>query len=270
MPKRGTTMIMAACLVGTLTGCGLAGGVLGELAGDPAVITAGAPFEGSPSEKFADGAAGIAVPEAEAVGKFSARDVRSALNTSSRLLQAAYLDRQTLLGGKPEAYAALLDPEQRKDFLKDLDHKDPKKDTRGWVTSFAPGTTELVGDVIKVQGRLEPAASKDADGNPELKVNYEARFVYAVRPAGKPGPIVRVMAYVKSHHLFWRDRPKGKLRNWDGEAENMWTAGVRCETPGAFLQPDFSQDGGSGPAEDAYSDKPAQAEEGECGSVEEI
>ncbi|GIH76374.1 hypothetical protein Plo01_28030 [Planobispora longispora] len=262
--------ITAALLAGTLAGCGIAGGVLAEMA-DPAVITADAPFRGSPAEKFADGAAGIAVPEAEAVGSFSAEDVRSALETSSRLLQAAYLDRQTLLGGKPDAYAALLDPEQRKGFLKDLDHKDPEKDTRGWVNSFAPGTTELVGDVIKVQGRLTPVAAKDADGEPELRVDYEARFVYAVRPAGKQEPIVRVMTYVKAHHLFWRDRPGGKLRNWDGETANAWSAGIRCDSTGAFLQPDFTlQEGGDGPVTDAYDGESAPMKEGECGSVEEI
>ncbi|GIH85117.1 hypothetical protein Pro02_35250 [Planobispora rosea] len=262
--------IAGVCLAGTLTGCGMAGSVLGEMA-DPTVIAADAPFRGSPSEKFADGASGIVIPEAGAVGSFSAKDVRAAMETSSRLLQAAYLDRQTLLGGKPDAYAALLDPEQRKTFLKDLDHKDPKKDTRGWVNSFAPGTTELVGDVIKVQGKLSPAAAKDADGNPELRVDYEARFVYAVRPAGRPGPIVRVMSYIKAHHLYWRDRPKGRLRNWDGETADAWSAGIRCDSTDAFLRPDFSLQGeGDGPVTDAYGEESAPMKEGECGSVEEI
>ncbi|MBB5965163.1 hypothetical protein [Planomonospora venezuelensis] len=264
------TLAAALCLAGTLTGCG-AGDAVAELFADPAVITEDAPFRGSPSEKFADGAAGIVIPEAGAVAGFSAEDVRSALEISSRMLQAAYLDRKTLLGGEPDAYAKVLDPEQRKSFLEDLDHKSLEKNTRAWVVSFAPGTTELVGDVVKVQAKLSPGAGKDENGDPELRVDYEARFVYAVRPAGKAAPIVRVMAYGKGRHLFWRDEPKGRLRNWEGDSVDSWNAGTLCNSPDAFLRPDFAgEGGGSGPVDDAYGGKSAPVKEGECGSVEEI
>ncbi|MER5427019.1 hypothetical protein, partial [Streptosporangium roseum] len=131
MSKHGVArMITAGCLVGALTGCG----VLGELAADQAVITASQPFRGSPAEKFPEGIGGIAVPEARQVKHFSAKDVRSAFLTSRRMLRAAHLDRQTLLGGRPDAFAKQLDPHQRKAFLRDLDHKDQDKNTRAWVT----------------------------------------------------------------------------------------------------------------------------------------
>ncbi|GGK63993.1 hypothetical protein Ppa06_19390 [Planomonospora parontospora subsp. parontospora] len=267
-------MVAAVCLAGALTGCGVIGTVgraAEEAMADPAVITEDAPFKGSPSEGFAEGIAGIEVPEAEAVGRFPAKDVRAAYKVSRRLLEAAYLDEQSLLGGKPEAYARLLDPEQRKFFLKNLDHKDEKKDTRAWVFSFEPGTTELVGDAVKVKGRLSAAPGKDKEVGPLLVVTYEARFVYAVRPAGKTGPIVRVMAYTKSRHEFWRDEPGGRLRHWEGDSVDGWNAGVECDSPGRFHRPDFrSEGGGDGPLQDAYADGEAPMEEGECGSVEEI
>ncbi|MFC4061136.1 hypothetical protein ACFOWE_22780 [Planomonospora corallina] len=264
----------AMCLAGALTGCGALeelGKAAGEAAADPAVITEDAPFRGSPSERFADGIAGVEIPEAKAVGRFSAKDVRSAYQVSRRLLEAAYLDEKSLLGGKPEAYARLLDPEQRTFFLKNLDHKDVKKDTRGWVFSFAPGTTELVGDVVKVQGKLSAAPGRDKDVGEMLVVTYEARFVYAVRPAGKKGPIVRVMAYTNARHEFWRDEPGGRLRHWEGDEIDRWSAGTECGSPDAFHRPSFRYEGGDGPAQDAYSDEEtAPLKEGECGTVEEI
>ncbi|MBG0830609.1 hypothetical protein HS041_22865 [Planomonospora sp. ID67723] len=186
------------------------------------------------------------------------------------MLQAAYLDRKTLLGGKPDAYAKLLDPEQRTFFLENLDHKDLDKNTRAWVFSFAPGTTELVGDVVKVEAKLVPEAAKDENGDPELRVNCEARFVYAVRPAGKAAPIVRVMAYAKARHQFWRDEPEGELRHWEGESEDMWAAGTVCGSPDGFHRPAFSGESGSGPVDDAYDGKAAPLKDDECGAVEEV
>ncbi|MDP9869770.1 MULTISPECIES: hypothetical protein [Streptosporangium] len=260
-------MALAGCLAATLTGCG----VLGELAADQAVITASQPFRGSPAEKFAEGIGGIVVPEARPVKNFSAKDVRSAFLTSRRMLGAAHLDRRTLLGGKPEAFAELLDAEQRKFFLRDLDHKDQKKNTRSWVTSFAPGSAELVGEAVKVQGKMAAESAVDEDGGPQLRVNYEARFVYALRPAAKSGPIVRVMVYVKARHEFWRDEPGARLRNWDGESVEFWSAGTECESPDGFLRPDYTgEGGGGGPVDDAYDDKAAPLKEGECGTVDEV
>ncbi|MBG0812699.1 hypothetical protein [Planomonospora sp. ID82291] len=267
-------MIAAVCLAGALTGCGAidaVGRAAGEAVADPAVVTEDAPFEGSPAERFAEGITGIEAPAAEAVGRFTAEDVRAAYKVGRRLLEAAHLDEQSLLGGKPEAYAWLLDPEQRTFFLKNLDHEDGTKDTRAWVFSFAPGTTELVGDGVKVKGRLSAGPGKDEDVGPLLVVTYEARFVYAVRPAGKAGPIVRVMAYTKARHEFWRDERGGRLRHWEGDGIDGWSAGTECDLPGRFHRPDFrSEGGGDGPLQDAYADDAAPMEEGECGSVEEV
>ncbi|MBG0824647.1 hypothetical protein HS048_28475 [Planomonospora sp. ID91781] len=210
-------VVAAVCLAGALTGCGVIGTVgraAEEAMADPAVITEDAPFKGSPSEGFAEGIAGIEVPEAEAVGRFPAKDVRAAYKVSRSLLEAAYLDEQSLL-------------------------------------SAAPGRDKEVG--------------------PLLVVTYEARFVYAVRPAGKTGPIVRVMAYTKSRHEFWRDEPGGRLRHWEGDSVDGWNAGVECDSTGRFHRPDFrSEGGGDGPLQDAYADGEAPMKEGECGSVEEI
>jgi len=267
----------AACLALGVSGCeAVTSGVdnaLDELK-KPAVITADAPFAGSPAEKFGDGADAIELPQAERVGRFSARDVAYAYRVTKRILTAAYLDRPTLEGGRPVAYARLLDPEQRKEFLKGLDHKDPEKNTRGWVASFAKGKAELVGDVIKVNGTMSARPGKDEDGNPELWVDFPYRFVYAVR---KPGTdkITRVMAYDKGRIQFWRDAPGERLRHWVASSEEAWTVGVQCGTDDGFLHPVYPGEeeagtGPTGPTMDPFADQTGSDPGNDCQNAAEI
>ncbi|WP_067177802.1 hypothetical protein [Microtetraspora niveoalba] len=241
-----------------------------DVLADPAVIDPSRPFQGSPSESYADGADGIVIPEAAPVGRFPASDVEDAYRTSKRLLVAAHLDRQTLLGGAPEAFTALLDRRQRKHFLKHLDSKDRDKDTRGWVTSFAPGSVDLVGDVIKVKSGMSAEAGKDDQGRPELWVNYTFRAVYPVRPKGADGPVTRVMAFVKARHEYWRNEPDGPLRHWDGDSVDMWSAGTECHSPDGFLRPDYVGRMDAVATSDAYDDHAPALEKDECGVVGEI
>src|SRR5690606_16000709 len=181
---RAAALATAACLAVGVSGCQALGiGVertLGELQ-KPAVITEDNPFAGSPAEKFGNGADAIAIPRARRVGQFWARDVDYAYCVTEKMLMAGYLDRRTLLARKPGAYARALDPEQRKTFLKLLDHEDQEKNSRSWVVSFAKGEAELVGDIIKVKGSMRARQGKDDEGNPELWIEYAFRFVYAVR-----------------------------------------------------------------------------------------
>lgn len=268
MSNHGMARIMMAgsLVAAALTGCG----VIEDMVTDPAVITESRPFQGSPAENFAEGADGIVVPEAREVGSFSAKDVEEAFQMSKRLLEAAHLDRRTLLGGKPDAFANLLDPEQRTFFLENLDSKDQKKNTRVWVTSFAPGSAELVGDAIKVQGQMAAEVGKNEQGRPELRVNYTIRTIYAVRPVGEETPIIRVMAFVKARHEYWRDEPGGPLRHWDGESVDMWTAGTECDSKDGFAHPAYVGEWNSIGQADAYDDDTPALKEGECGSVAEI
>jgi hypothetical protein len=72
----------------------------------------------------------------------------------------------TLAGGAPDAFANLLIPEQRAQFVAGLDRtgvdaQGLTRSTRPWITSFAPGTTQLVGDVIKVHGIMAGSTGRN-------------------------------------------------------------------------------------------------------------
>ena len=111
------------------------------------------PFAGTPANSWANGAAGIVITAAKPVGQFTAAQVEAAYQTSRKLLIAGDLNRPTLLGGPPTAFADLLTSQQRAKFLGGLNKKGAEGgnplSTRRWVMSFAPGSTQLIGGVIK-------------------------------------------------------------------------------------------------------------------------
>jgi hypothetical protein len=70
------------------------------------------PFAGTPADHWGDGAVGIVLPAAGPVGGYTAAQVESAYVMTRKLLAAAFLDRKTLLGGRPMAFADLLTSQQ--------------------------------------------------------------------------------------------------------------------------------------------------------------
>jgi hypothetical protein len=81
------------------------------------------PFAGTPADHWGDGAVGIVLPAAGPVGGYTAAQVESAYVMTRKLLAAAFLDRKTLLGGRPMAFADLLTSQQETWFLDGLDKK---------------------------------------------------------------------------------------------------------------------------------------------------
>jgi hypothetical protein len=129
--------------------------------------------------------------------------VQAAYDTTSQLLIAAHLDLQTLNGGAPVAYANVLQPDVRSIFWVGLNKVGVDKDgfplsTRAWVTSFAPGTTRLIGNVIKVHGTMstQTEASPNLSGGEALDIVVNYRFVYPVEPPGSPDAWMRVVGIV--------------------------------------------------------------------------
>ncbi|MEV0592574.1 hypothetical protein [Nonomuraea cavernae] len=215
---------------------------------------AAGPFAGSPAETYADGIAGFVMPPAKALGGLSTKDVAEALKRTRELLAAAYLDRATLMGGRPAAFIKALDPVQRTVFRENLDHgtKDDF-DSRNWVASFAPKTAELATGVIKVEGRTMLAAAKEGGHTGvRMKINY--LLVYAVHRPGQPATMIRVVVHLKGELFAYREH--GKLVVWVEHLGHTSTP-ARCDVQDAFIHPVYadSADGSvapSGPPSDPY------------------
>ena len=220
------------------------------------------PFASTPSDHWADGAAGIVLPQAKPVGRYSTAQVKYAYETTRKLLAAAALDKPTLLGGAPTVFADLLSRPDRTRFTGGLnkiglDNKGVTTSSREWVVSFPPGTTKLIGSVIKVHGTMSAQATTDSYKAPVLKVNVNYVVVYPVEPPRAPGDWMRLVAHFDGDVEFG---------DWDGAEtsfEPWWqaspsVAGARCGTPDGYAHPDFPSGPPdkvqpSGPAIDPYS-----------------
>jgi hypothetical protein len=205
--------------------------------------TLAAPFTGTPAASFADGAAGIVVPAAHRAGRFSAAQVAAAYRTTRRMLIAAHLNGRTLRGGSPDAFANLLIPQQRSFFVGHLDkigtsQRGAERNTRNWLTSFAPGSTQFDGKVIKVHGTMRAALGHNGAFR-VLKVHADYLFVYAVERPGQPATLMRIVVrdVVDVDFAEYTD-PGGPLQPW-------WTthgggaAGARCDVHDGFVHPQF-------------------------------
>jgi hypothetical protein len=201
------------------------------------------PFAGTPAEHWADGAAGITIPAARAYGPYSAAQVRSAYETTRKLLIAASLDWPTLRGGTPKAFEKLLVKPELKDFLAGLhstkvDKNGASDNTRGWITTFAPGSTKFVTTVVKVHGTMK-AKIATVSGSTVLRITVDYLFTYVVEPPGDPADWMRVVQQLTGTVDFGR---------WEGQSSSFapWydvsgsAAGARCDTSDGYIHPDYS------------------------------
>ncbi|MEU0070936.1 hypothetical protein ABZ027_15545 [Streptomyces sp. NPDC006332] len=148
-------------------------------AADPETPTLDEPFAGSPALRWADGASGIVLPKATAVGGIPADRVEKALQLTRTLLVEANLDPKTVGGARPEAALAVLDPKQPKlldDLNRSLRTPGEDDDPLSMFSRFDPADVRLVGDVIKTRGRM--TFKKGDQGGVGVRADYT--FVYPV------------------------------------------------------------------------------------------
>ncbi|PSM44313.1 hypothetical protein C6Y14_07535 [Streptomyces dioscori] len=225
----------------------------------PGTPTLDEPFAGSPAARYADGAAGIVLPEAKAVGAFSKEQVAEALEQSRTLLVGANVDRGTLLGNTPETVLGeVLDPKQPElvDDLRSWLRKPGKDhDPLRFFSRFDLGEVRLVGDVVKTRGRTTFEAGKDG----ALDIHVDYTFVYALAPADPDSTevartIVRRVIDLRLLNPAKYEATPGRLAviRYDDDIANS-----ACDVHDGFLHPRLASGGPagappSGPAVDPY------------------
>jgi hypothetical protein len=200
------------------------------------------PFSGTPAEHWADGAAGITIPAARARGPYTAAQVRSAYETTRAMLVAANLDWPTLRGEAPKAFEKLLIKPELKRFLAGLhntklDKSGETENTRGWITSFAPGSAKFVTTVIKVHGTMKASVIRESAG-PVLRITVDYLFVYVVEPPGNPAGWMRIVQQQTGTVDFARfDQSGSSFEPWYSVSGS--TAGAQCSTRDGYVHPDY-------------------------------
>ena len=202
------------------------------------------PFAGSPAASWAEGAAGITIPAARAHGPYTTAQVRSAYETTRKLLIAGNLDWPTLRGGAPTAFEDLLIKQERTEFLAGLhknalDKNGAVENTRAWVTAFAPGSTQFVTTDIKVSGTMSAGTATDS-GTKVLRITVDYLFVYAVEPPGNPAGWMRIVQQREGSVDFTQwDDPGGPLEPWFDVTGSP--AGGLCGERDGYIHPDYPQ-----------------------------
>lgn len=243
-------------------------------ASDPETPTLDRPFAGSPAERWADGEAGVVLPEAKAVGAVSEDRVEEALKLTKKLLVGANLDPRTVRGARPTAALSVLDPKQP-ELLDDLDtglrSPSDEHDPVTLFSRFDPDEVRPAGDVIKTRGRM--TFKKGTQGGVAVRADYT--FVYPVVRADGPTEVARtIVRRVLDVELADPGRYEvtpGRLllMNYDQEIGNS-----SCFVDDGYLHPEFpsSKSAGpdpSGPATDPYdrSRELERGDGGDCGTV---
>ncbi|WP_285569676.1 hypothetical protein [Actinoallomurus iriomotensis] len=228
-------------------------------------LRAADPFEGSPAAAYADGAAGITPPAATATGGLSARDVEAAYARTRKRLVAAGLDRPTLLGGSPDAFARAVGPDERSYFVTNLNNPDLGKRTRSWVVTFAPNTAALSGPVIKVHGTMSahPSAVNHLRG---AGVRFDYLFVYPIERPGSPATLERLVVRLSGEVLFY---PSGGTLHSHTSRWELFSDPARCDVRDGFIHPAYHDSAperspGTGPAHDPYDQSQAMPDDEKC------
>ena len=204
------------------------------------------PFEGTPAAFYQNGASGIIPPTASKVGQFSAAEVEAAFTTTRKLLIAGYLDPPTLAGGRPIAFADLLAASERGSFLRNLNQigvlpSGAQRSSRAWVTSFAPGTLQFVGGIIKVHGQMTAASARDS-GRTVLRIHTDYLFVYPVAPPGAAAAGMRIVTRVlHERRLPHRgNRPASSQLVPYVQSIRGGPAGSQCSQQDGYVHPAFA------------------------------
>ncbi|MEU1119209.1 MULTISPECIES: hypothetical protein [unclassified Streptomyces] len=205
------------------------------------------PFRGSPAARWADGAAGITVPRAEATGWMDAAQVERALRRSRDFLVAAELDPRVLRGERPTKAIALLNPHQKgvQAYLRralSSARPTPETDPLLLFSRFRPEQARLVGDVVKTRGRLTYREGELG----AVEVTADVTFVYPVTPAadgGRSDEVVRTIAR-RTVVMSWDD--PSRIATEPGTMSlvsyklDMTNGG--CSAPTGYFVPPFGGD----------------------------
>ncbi|GGX38370.1 hypothetical protein [Streptomyces fructofermentans] len=255
---------------------GIARPTAAPVSAGPGTPTLERPFADSPAARYADGAEGIVLPEAKAVGSFSEAQVAQALKQTKALLVDANLDPKTLLGGTPETVLdKVLDPRQPgmvADAESWLRKPGRNHDPLTLFSRFDPDEVRLVGDVVKTRGRTTFEAGREG----VVTIHADYTFVYALAPADPDSTEVTRTIVRRALELELVDPAKyrvtpGRLVVVSHEQELSNSA---CRVHDGFLHPQFPsqapvEEDRSGPTTDPYDlDRDiASSGAGSCGTV---
>lgn len=221
------------------------------------------PFRDSPAARWANGTAGITVPEARATGWMSRAQVERALEQTRGFLAAANLDPGALHGGHPEEAIALINPHQQdvQTYLKAAFHSPSEQnDPLLLFSRFDTSRVRLVGDVVKTRGRITYLEGERG----ALQVTSDVTYVYPVAPAAGGDEVVRTIVR-REVVLSWDDPAKviTEPGTFSLVSYKVDMTNGGCDNSTGYLTPPFGTERaetGAGPDVDPYDRSTSMSE----------
>ncbi|MEU6193118.1 hypothetical protein [Streptomyces sp. NPDC047061] len=239
----------------------------------PDTPTLAHPFAGSPALRWADGAEGIVLPKATALGAIPKDRVELALQQTRKLLVDANLNPDVIAGGNPDAALSVLDPKQP-DVLDGLKAslRSPSKthDPLFLFSRFDPKDVKQAGKIVKVRGRITFAKGKYQG----VAVHADYTFVYPVVRAGGSTEVTRTIvrrvidAELPDPTRYQVTPGRLTLLRYDEDAGNS-----ACDINDGYLHPQFPSQAPTagaaptGPSVDPYDRSRDIGKEEACGTV---
>ncbi|WP_371584133.1 hypothetical protein [Streptomyces sp. NBC_01314] len=237
------------------------------------------PFRGSPAAQWADGTAGIGLPEARATGWMSKGQVTQALEKSRDFLAASSLDPGVLRGKRPSKAIALINPHQQdvQDYLATALRAPSREDDPLLLFSrFKEAKVRLVGDVVKTRGRITYREGKRG----AVEVTTDVTYVYpSVRAAAGSDEVARTIVR-REVVMSWDDPAKIVIESgtFSLVSYKVDTTNGGCDTFDGYLTPEFIAERdasrpGDGPEVDPYDRSTSmdtrmrEAGDAECGAA---
>ncbi|GAB2503760.1 hypothetical protein [Nocardiopsis aegyptia] len=273
-PRTCAALGAAALTVLTLTGCAqvleqadrflleTGGPIFGAVDFDE--VDRDDPFAGSPA---ADYGVEFETPEPAAQGDFTTEQVEWAQDRARLLLETVYLDTDAVFHEDNSEFTGLLTGQSREWYMDNLGHEDPALDSRNLPFNLTPGTAELIGDEIRVDGRMWAEAARDDYDQDYLAVHTEYVVVY---PVARPGdPVSTRLVVTHLGEVSFYDLGDGTLEAWPN-----WYRGVapaHCLEDEFMFTPAYADERPEGEQprgrqQDAYDLEDTREQDG-CGSV---
>jgi hypothetical protein len=214
--------------------------------GGDTVGDGGDPYAGTPAADFAEGADGIQLPEAQAVGDFTADQVADTLDRVEEALIATRLDSTMLVDQDPEPFIALMSEDNQPGLRDEFEGGN-----FGYFASQLADGAALAVPTPRVDGEIAFEATTDDSGYRVIEVVTSFVWAYAFEvPADDPDlhgiVVVRdELVWQVAHADDVADSSEG-LWLWNGEA---YAWGIECDafdesllSPQTELQFDFFGD----------------------------
>ncbi|MET9490263.1 hypothetical protein [Nocardia sp. NPDC006630] len=180
------------------------------------------PFDNTPAANWASGAAGIVLPAAAPIGRYSAAQVESAMTRAQQLIVLERLDPHVLETGDAEPVLALLAPGQVAELRPKLT---PGNESQNWwvTAKIAPGF-RLLPAAPRINGDMSPALDKD--GELTIKTNYIVAYAFsAPDPSTVHDPMdIIVVARQETEYTLIDDS------GYDAASQGMWFGEINAFT----------------------------------------